>query len=160
LRGTGGGTPACRARIASARTIREFVHGAEMDGTIGEAILEGVVPTAVLGVASTGHRAVIPDVGKGIAAARRIVKEHGIGTERALTAEGQRTELFGRNTATDFVIEGLARACAVDGVRIAAPGKAVVDDLGGRRIGDQAGLRIDAGGSVELNGPAGQKLFL
>src|SRR5208283_86768 len=63
LRGTGGGTPACRARIASARTIREFVHGAEMDGTIGEAILEGVVPTAVLGVASTGHRAVIPDVG-------------------------------------------------------------------------------------------------
>src|SRR5277367_5048430 len=96
-----------------------------------EAILQGVVPTAVLGVAATGHRAVIPDVRKGVAAAGRIVKEHRIGTERALTTEGQRAEMRGRYTAIDFVIEGLARARAVDGVRIAGPGKAVVASLGG-----------------------------
>src|ERR1700685_1573105 len=97
----------------------------------GEAILHGVVPAAVLGVAAAGHRAVIPDVRKGIGAAGRIVNEHRIGTERALTTEGQRPEMRGRYTAIEFVIEGLARARAVDGVRIAAPGKAVVDGLGG-----------------------------
>jgi hypothetical protein len=102
-----------------------------MDRAIGEAILQGVVPAAVLGVAAAGHRAVIPDVGKGIGAAGRIVKEHRIGAERALTTEGQRAEMRGRYTSIDFVIEGLARARAVDGVRIAPPGKAVVDGVGG-----------------------------
>src|SRR5271169_1700854 len=81
-----------------------------MDRAIGEAILQGVVPTGVLGVAAPGHRAVIPDVGKGIAAAGRIVKEHHIGAESALTTEGQRAEMRGRYTGIEFVIEGLARA--------------------------------------------------
>src|ERR1700733_953752 len=131
-----------------------------MNRAIGEAILHGAVPTAVLGVAAPGHRSVIPDVRKGITAAGRIVKQHRIGTESALTTEGQRAEMVGRYTGIDFVIEGLARTRAVDGVRIALSGKAVVDGLGGRRVGEQAGLRIDAGRSVEHNGPAGLKLFL
>src|ERR1035438_3682254 len=131
-----------------------------MDRAIGEAILQGVVPTAVLGVAAAGHRAVIPDVRKGIGAAGRIVSEHRIGAESAPTTEGQRAEMRGRYTAIVFVIEGLARARAVDGYRIAAPGKAVVGGLGGRRVGEQAGLRIDASGSVEHDEPARQKLFL
>ena len=101
-----------------------------MDRAIGEAILHGVVPTGVVGVAAAGHRAVISDVRKGIAAAGRIVKEHHIGTESALTTEGQRAELRGRYAAIVFVIEGLARARAVDGYRIAAPRKAVVGDVG------------------------------
>src|SRR5580658_4723951 len=66
----------------------------------------------------------------------------------------------GRYTAIVFVIERLARARAVDGERIAGPGKAVVGDLGGRRVGEQAGLRIDASGSVEHNRPARQKFLL
>src|ERR1700683_5776878 len=118
-----------------------------MDWAIGEAILQGIVPAAVLGVAAAGHRAVIPNVRKGIAAAGRIVKEHRIGPESALATEGQRAER-GRYTAIVFVVEGLAGARAVDGVRIAAPGKAVVDGLGGRRVGELAGIRVDAGGSV------------
>src|SRR5277367_6646011 len=65
-----------------------------------------------------------------------------------------------RYTAIYFVIEGLARPRAVDGVRIAFPGKAVVDGLGGRRVGQQAGLRIDATGGVEHNRPARLKLYL
>src|SRR5208283_5227350 len=130
LRRTVGGSPGCGGRVAAGRTTGEFIHRAEMDRAIGEAILHGVIPTAVLGVAAAGHRAVIPDVGKGIGAARRIVTEHRIGAERALTTEGQRAEMRGRYTAVVFVIEGLARACAVDGYRIAAPGKAVVDDVG------------------------------
>src|ERR1700676_4209201 len=89
FRRTGGGSPGCGGRVAAARTVGEFIHRAEMDGAIGEAILQGVVPTAVLGVAAAGHRAVIADVGKGIGAAGRIVKEHRIGAESALTAEGQ-----------------------------------------------------------------------
>jgi hypothetical protein len=76
-----------------------------------------------LGVAAAGHRAVIPDVRKSICAAGRIVLEHRIGAERALTAEGQRAEMRGRYTAIVFVIEGLARARAVDGVRIAGSGE-------------------------------------
>src|SRR5271156_5525484 len=98
MRGYGrtvGGRPACGGcggRVAAARTIGEFIHRAEMDGAIGEAILEGVVPTGVLGVAAAGHRAVIPNVGKGITAAGRIIKEHRIGAERALATEGQRAE--------------------------------------------------------------------
>src|SRR5215469_8902580 len=115
-----------------------------MNGTIGEAILQGVVPTAVLSVATAGHRAVIPDVRKGIGAAGRIVNKHGIGTERALTTESQRPENLGRYTAIEFVIEGLARARAIDDERIAGSRQAVVDGLGGRRVGQQAGLRIDA----------------
>src|ERR1700686_4885185 len=101
-----------------------------MDRAIGEAILHGVIPTAFFGVAAACHRAVISNVRKGIAAAGRIVKEHRIGTERALPTEDQCAEMRRRYTAIDFVIEGLARACAVDGVRIAAPGKTVVDDVG------------------------------
>src|SRR5580658_970792 len=131
-----------------------------MDRAKGEAIFHGVVPTAVLRVAAAGHRAVIPDVGKGIAAAGGIVKEHRIGTESSLTAEGQGAESSGRYTQIVFVIEGLARARAVDGFRIAAPGKAVVGGHGGGRVGELAGLRIDAGGSVEHNRPARRKLFL
>ena len=66
----------------------------------------------------------------------------------------------GRYAAIDFVIEGLARARTVNGERIAGPGQAVVGDLGGRRVGQQAGLRIDASRSVEHNRPALRKLFL
>src|SRR5580704_4975341 len=131
LRRTGGGSPACGARETAGRTIGEFIHRAEMDRAISEAILQGVVPTGVLGVAAAGHRAVISNVGKGIGAPGRIVKKHRIGAERALATEGQRAEKLGRYTAIVFVIEGLARARAVDGVRIAGPGKAVVDGLGG-----------------------------
>ena len=93
FRRTVGGSPGGGGRVAAAITIGEFIHRAEMDRAIGEAILHGAVPTAVLGVAAAGHRAVIPDVRKGIAAAGRIVKEHRIGTERALTTEGQRAEM-------------------------------------------------------------------
>src|ERR1035438_3300742 len=131
FRRTGGGSPACGGRVTAPRTIGEFIHRAEMDRAIGEAILQGVVPTAVLGVAAAGHRAVIPDVRKGIAAAGRIVSEHHIGTESALTAEGERAQIRGRYTGIVFVIEGMARARAVDGFRIDAPGKAVVSDVGG-----------------------------
>src|ERR1700693_2966800 len=102
-----------------------------MDRARGEAILQGVAPTGVLGVAAAGHRAVIADVRKGIAAADRIVKEHRIVAESALTTEGQRAEICGRYTGIVFVIEGLARARAVDGFRIAAPGKAVVGGVCG-----------------------------
>src|ERR1700731_4513125 len=97
-----------------------------MDRANVEAILHGVIPTAVLGVAAACHGAVISDERKGIAAAGRIVKQHGIGAERALTTEGQCAEMRRRDTGIDFVIEGLARARAVDGVRIAVPGKAIV----------------------------------
>src|SRR5271169_1382651 len=75
MRGYGrtvGGCPACGGcggRVAAARTIGEFIHRAEMDGAIGEAILQGVVPTGVLGVAAAGYRPVISDVRKGIGAA-------------------------------------------------------------------------------------------
>src|ERR1039458_1154470 len=115
LRRTGGGSPGCGGRVAASRTIGEFIHRAEMDRAIGEAILQCVVPTAVLGVAAAGHRAVIPDVGKGIAAAGRIVKEHRIGAKRSLTTKGQGAEMRGRYTGIVFVMEGLARARAVDG---------------------------------------------
>src|SRR5580698_1585815 len=131
FRRAGGGGKGCRGRVAAGGTIGEFIHRAEMDRTIGEAILQGVVPTGVLGVAAAGHRPVISDVRKGIAAAGRIVKEHRIGTEGALTTEGQGAESRGRYTAIVFVVEGLARARAVDGYRIAAPRKAVVLDVGG-----------------------------
>ena len=88
-----------------------------------DAILHGVVPAGVLGVAAAGHGAVIADVGKGIAAAGRIVLQHHIGTERALTAEGQRAVFLRRYAAIVFVIEGLARARAVDGFGILARGR-------------------------------------
>src|SRR6202051_246779 len=131
FRRTGGGSPGCGGRVAAGRTTGEFIHRAEMDRAIGEAILQGVVPTGVLSVAPAGHRAVIPDVRKGIAAADRIVKEHRIGAESALTTEGQRAEMRGRYAGVVFVIEGLARARAVDGFRVAGPGEAVVDSVGG-----------------------------
>src|SRR5580693_8708098 len=125
-----------------------------------EAILHRVVPTAVVSVAAAGHRAVIADVRKGIGASGRIVLEHRVGAERALPTEGQRAEFLGRYAAIIFVIEGLARTRAVDGFRIAGPGESVVDDVGAGRVGEQAGLRIDASGSIEHNGPARRKLFL
>src|SRR5580693_6563044 len=159
FRRTGRGSPSGGSRVAAGRAIGEFIHRAEMDGANGKAILHGVIPTAVFGVASACHGAVVPDVRKSVAAARRIVKDHRIGTERALTTEGQRAEMRRRYTAIDFVIEGLAGSRAVDGVRIAAPGKAVVDDVSLGCVGEKAGLRIDASGSVEHNRPAGQKLF-
>src|ERR1700683_540006 len=102
-----------------------------MDRAIRDAILQGVVPTGVFGVAAAGHRSVISDVGKGIASVGRIVLEHRIGAERALTAESQRAELRGRYAAVVFVIERLARARAVDGFRIARPGETVVDGVSG-----------------------------
>src|SRR6204780_4930269 len=95
FRRTGGGSPTCGGRVAAAGAIGELIHRAEMDRAIGEAILQGVVPTGVLGVAAAGHRPVIPDVRKGIAATGRIVKEHRIGTESALTTERQRAESRG-----------------------------------------------------------------
>src|SRR5882757_4766593 len=122
LRRTGGGGPGCGGRVAAAGTVDEFIHRAEMDRTKVKAIFHGVVPTRVLGVASAGHRAVIPDVRKGVGTAGRIVSEHRIGTERALTTEGQRAEIRGRYAAVEFVTEGLARPRAVAGFRIAAPG--------------------------------------
>ncbi len=164
LRSAGGRGPwvprGCCGVVATGGTIGEFIHRAEMDRAEGEAILHGVVPTGVFSVAAAGHRAVIPDVRKRICAAGRIVLEHGVGAERALAAEGQLAEVRGRYTAIVLVIERLARARAVNGERIAGPGKAVVDDLGGGRVGEQAGLRIDARGSVEHNEPAGRKLLL
>src|ERR1700722_11183149 len=68
--------------------------------------------------------------------------------------------MIGRNPAIIFVIEGLTGARAVDGVRIGGSGQAVIDELGGRGVGQQAGLRIYAGGTVEDDIPAGRKLFL
>src|ERR1700733_6400741 len=126
---TSGRTPRCGGRVTAARTVGEFVHRAEMNRANREAILHCVIPTAVFGVAAACHRAVVPDVRKSIAAAGWIVTEHRVGTERALATEGQRAETRGRYTGIDFVIEGLAGAGAVDGVRIAVPGKAVVDDV-------------------------------
>src|SRR5271163_3028745 len=107
-----------------------------MDRAVGEAILQGVIPTAIFGVAASGHRAVVSDVGKGVGTAGRIVLDHRIGAERTLTSEGQRAEKFGRYTAIVFVVEGLPRPRAVNGERIAGPGEAVVDDLGFRRVGE------------------------
>src|SRR5271163_925519 len=106
----GSGSPACRGGVAAAGTVDKFVHRAEMDGPIGDPIFQGIVPTRVLGVSPAGHRAVISDIGKVIGAPGRIVLEHRIGTERALTAEGQRAENLGRYTGIEFVIERLTRA--------------------------------------------------
>src|ERR1700733_1243105 len=100
FRCTVGGSPGCGGRGTNARSLCEFIHRADMDRAKGEAILQVVGPTAVLGVAAAGHRAVVPDVGKGIAAADRIVKEHRIGAERALTTEGQSAKNHGRYTPT------------------------------------------------------------
>jgi len=127
LRSAGGRGPwvprGCCGVVATGGTIGEFIHRAEMDRAEGEAILHGVVPTGVFSVAAAGHRAVIPDVRKRICAAGRIVLEHGVGAERALAAEGQLAEVRGRYTAIVLVIERLARARAVNGERIAGPGR-------------------------------------
>ena len=61
---------------------------------------------------TSSHRAVISNIGKGIGAAGRIVKEHRIGAQCALTTKGQRAENQGRYTRIDFVVEDLARARA------------------------------------------------
>ena len=61
-----------------------------MHRAIGDAIFNGVVPTAVLGVAAAGRQTIIADERKGIGAAGRIVSEHRIGAQCALTTEGQR----------------------------------------------------------------------
>src|SRR5579872_958125 len=129
FRRTVGSSPGRRGRVAAGRTVGEFIHGAEMDGANAKAILQGVVPPAVFGVAAASDRAVISDVRKGIAAAGRIVTEHRIGAERALATERQCAEVRGRYSSIDFIIEGLTRSCPVNGVRIAAPGKAVIDDV-------------------------------
>src|ERR1700691_763183 len=160
LRRTVGGGPDCGAGVAAALTVDEFIHRAEMDGTISEAIFHGVIPARVLGVATASHQAVIADERKGIRAAGRIVSEHGISTERALATHSQRTELLRRYAAIPFVIKNLARASAVADERIAAPREAGVDGVGLRHVGELAGLRIDAGRSVEHNVPVLQNLFL
>ena len=160
FRRTGGGRPGGGGGVAAAAAVDEFIHRAEMDRAIGDAIFQRIVPTGVLGVAAAGHQAVIADERKGIGAAGRIVGEHRIGAESALTTEGQRAEVPRRYTAIEFVVEDLAGARAVAGERIAAPGEAGVAGVGGRHVGELAGLRIDAGRGVEHNGPAGQKLFL
>ncbi len=81
-RGKGGG-----GRIAAALAVGEFIHRAEMNRAIGDAIFERVVPPRVLGVAAAGHQAVIADERKGVGAAGRIVGEHRVGAARALTTE-------------------------------------------------------------------------
>src|SRR5580704_19579033 len=106
LRRAGSGRPVCGGGEAAARTVHEFVHRADMDGSIGVAIFQSVVPTGVLGIAAAGHRSVISDVGKGIRTAGRIVSEHRVGAESALAAESQRAEILGRYTGIEFVIEG------------------------------------------------------
>src|ERR1700689_451301 len=110
FRRTGCGSPSLGGRVATSRSIGEFIHRAEMDRTIGEAILHRVVPSGILRVAAAGHRPVVPNVRKGIAASNRIVEQHHIGPESSLTAEGQRPEMRGRYTGIVFVIEWLARA--------------------------------------------------
>ena len=68
--------------------------------------------------------------GEDVGAAGRVVTEHRIGTERALTTEGQRAEKRRGYAAIVFVVEGLARTRTVDGYRIAGPRKAIVNDVG------------------------------
>src|SRR6516225_3455196 len=131
-----------------------------MHRTIGDAILYGLIPTGVLGVAAAGHQAVVTDERKRIGAARGIVSDHRIGTERALATEGQCAELLGRYTALKFVVEGLTRPRAVAGERITLPGEAVVGDVGGWHVGELAGLRVDAGRSVEHREPILHELYL
>ena len=113
-----------------------------MDRAVGEAVLQGVVEPGILGVAAAGREAVVADEREGIGAARRVVQQHRVSAERALAAEGQRTEMGGGDAAEDFVIEGLAGPRAIAGVRIAAPGQAVVDRVGVRHVGEVAGLRV------------------
>src|ERR1700733_10324518 len=88
FRRTVGGGPGGGGRVTAGIAVGEFIHRAEMDRASDEAILHGVVPTGVLGVAAAGHRAVIPDVRKGVGAGGRIISEHRVGTKRALTTEG------------------------------------------------------------------------
>src|ERR1700722_15911197 len=59
--------------IAAAGAIGELAHSAEVDGAVGEAILHGVIPTGIFGVAASGHGAVVSDVGERVGAAGRIV---------------------------------------------------------------------------------------
>ncbi len=130
-----------------------------MDRAVGEAIFQCVVPTGVLGVAAAGHQAVIADERKGVTAAGWVVDEHCIGAESALTTEGQRAVTLGRYADIELVVEGLACARAVAGERIAFPGQAGVLGIGGRQVGELAGLRIEAGRGGEHAEPAGHQLF-
>src|SRR5579862_576608 len=158
--GTVGCSPGCGDRVAAGRTVGKFIHRAEMKWTNGEAILQGVITAAVFSVAAASHGAVVADVGKGIAAAGRIIKKHRTGAAGALTTESQCAEMRGSYPGIDFVIEGLARARAVDGVRIAFSGKAVVNDVSLGCVGEKAGIGIDARGSIKYKVPAVRKLFL
>ncbi len=160
FRRTGGGGPGGGSRVAAARAIGEFVHRAEMDRTEGEAIFHGIVPTGVLGVAAAGHRAVIADERKGIGAAGRIVSEHRIGTESALTAEGQRAESRGRYTAKELIIEGLAGARAVAGERIAAAGQTVVEVLVAAMLASWPDCGLMPVEALNTTDQPGQKLLL
>src|SRR5580698_1861600 len=116
-----------------------------MHRAVRKTIFHSVVPTVVLGVTAARHCAAIPDIREGITAASRIVKEHYVRTERALTTESQRSDMVRRDTEIELVIEGLARPRAVNDLRIALSRKSIVDGVGGRCVGEQTGLRIDAG---------------
>src|SRR5579862_8803416 len=65
----------------------------------------------------------------------------------------------GRYASVNFVVERLAGTRAVNSVGIAGAGKPIVDDVRLGCVGEQARLRIDAGGSVEYNGPAVEEFF-
>src|SRR5262249_41941937 len=88
--------PVCGGGVAAAGTLDKSIHRAEVHRSVGDAILYGLVPTGGLGVTTAGHQAVVADERKRIGAARRIISEHCIGTERALTTECQCAELLGR----------------------------------------------------------------
>ena len=94
-----------------------------MHRTVGDSIFDGLVPTGVVGVAAASCRAVISDVRKGIGAVGRIIREHRIGPESALTPKGQRAVIRGRYAAKEFIVEGLARARTVARYRIARLGR-------------------------------------
>src|ERR1700679_711822 len=122
FRSTSGGAPRRGGGVAAARAVREFIHRAEMNRAKGVAVFDRLVPTGVLGVAAARHRAVIADVREGVGAARRIIGEHRVCTESALTTEGQRAEVGGGGAGVELVVEGLTCACTVAGFRIGGPG--------------------------------------
>src|SRR5258708_9932469 len=99
---TSGRTPGRGGRVATGRTVGEFIHRAEMDRANGEAILHGVIPTAVFGVAAARPRAVVPDVRKSRGAAGWFATVHRIGAERGLTPAGQRAQMRPRSAGIDF----------------------------------------------------------
>src|ERR1700729_1112231 len=100
-----------------------------MERAIGEAILHGVVPAGVFGVAAAGHRAVVSDVREGVGPPGWIVLQHRVGTERALAPQGKRAVVRRGNPAEKLVVERLAGSRAVAGFGVAASGEAVVDRI-------------------------------